>query len=90
MGERSNLTNETENHSFSLVDQWIVTLIEVSLRNQSVTCTDWSFFRPGRLHGVERANRENTEYLTSDTFLKYDGADSPFCLSFGSVSSLYT
>lgn len=84
------MTNETENHSFPLVDQWMVTLIEVSPLNQSVTCTEWSFYHPGGLDGVERANRKNTEYLTSDTFLKYDGVDSPFCLSSGSVSSLYT
>lgn len=37
------------------------------------------FYCPGGPAGVERINRENIKYLTSNTFLKYDGVDSPFC-----------
>lgn len=37
------------------------------------------FYCAGGLDGVERTNKKNIKYLTSNTFLKHDGADSPFC-----------
>lgn len=36
------------------------------------------FYCAGGLDGVERTDKRNKKYLTSNTFLKCDGVDSPF------------
>ena len=85
----SNLTNEIENHSLYLVDQWIVSWITLSLLYYSVTCTDYHCYCAGGLDGVERTNKTNIKYLISKTFLKCDGVDSRFVKFWPCIFCLY-